>query len=85
MIAPVPDHRLIDDLTAQIGVVEKLPHTCERDAESVATEVAWLKALAHMAKRNGLTHAGREEARKILAASKDWVKEYLGEEAVRGR
>ena len=85
MIAPVPDHKLIDDLTTQIGVVEKLPHHDERDAESVAIELGWLKALQHMAKRNGLTHAGREEARKIVAASKDWVKEYLGEEAGRGR
>lgn len=85
MIAPVPDHKLIDDLTAQIGVVEKLPHTTERDAESVATERAWLVALRHMAQRHGLTHAGKEEARKILAASKDWVREYLGEEAGRGR
>lgn len=80
MIAPVTDHRLNEALLDHIATLTSLPAHDRTDAQSVQREIGFQEALLHLAKRGGLTHAGREEARKLVEASKDWVAEYLGEE-----
>lgn len=88
MIATVITHaesKLIDDCSAQRSVLAKLPHHTETDAESIQRESGWVEAIEHLTRRKCLNHAGLVEARKLVEASKDWVREYLGEEVGRGR
>lgn len=48
------------------------------EAEAVMRERGWMEAVRHLAARGGLSHAGRVEAGKLLAASEDWLREQRG-------
>ena len=51
------------------------------DREAVVLERGWMEAVRHLTARGGLTHAGRVEADKLLAASRDWLREQRGDPA----
>ena len=51
------------------------------DRLAVMRERGWMEALSHLAARDGLTHAGRVEAGKLVAASEDWLREQRDEPA----
>ena len=80
MNQPVPDHRLIDACVDHIATLTSLPAHDTTDRESLQRECGWVECLLHLAKHNGLSLAGRVEAQKLVAASRDWVVEYSGEE-----
>ena len=51
------------------------------DREAVDRERGWMEAVRHLAARGGLTHAGVVEADRLLAASRDWLREQRGDPA----
>jgi hypothetical protein len=49
------------------------------DLRSIERERGWLEAVAHLAKHGGLSHAGRVEAGKMVAASGEWFEGVTAE------
>lgn len=63
----------LDDLAACAGA-----DATER--ESLVRERGWMEAVKHLAARGGLSHTGRVEAGKLVAASEDWLREQRGDQ-----
>ena len=80
-----PHYQLAAEAQAQLANLHRLVPTDATDRESIKLEAGWVEAVRHFAERGELTHAGRVEAAKIVAASRDWVVEFTGGESGRGR
>ena len=76
---PVTVDRLASAARDQLLVLYQLPTPTPEDAVSVQREVGWIECLEHFAARGELSHAGRVEAEKLIAASRDWVRELMGD------
>ncbi len=68
-------------LARHLGALATDRQTDPGDREAVMRERGWMEALSHLAARDGLTHAGRVEAGKLVAASMDWLREQRDEPA----
>ena len=74
-----PHYQLAAEAQAQLAHLNKLVPADATDRESIKLEAGWLECVRHFAERGELTHAGKVEAAKIIAASREWVAEFAGE------
>ena len=74
------EHRLIAEAAAQVVRIRALPCADATDHKSIEREAGFIEAIGHLAKNKGLSLAGQVEAQKLLAASRDWVREFSRED-----